>query len=191
MFPPPTTMATPMPIQTRHKNVSVPLIPSRGSECRRDPPLVVGDHDPGRALGDLRAGDAHRDADIGARQRRRVVDAVAGHGDHPSGGAQPLDHRVLLGRLDLGLELLDAQVPRDLLRDGELAQATIDNARQVLLAADSSKFGRNAMMKLCHISEVNDVFTDDDPPAELAPILADKNVRLHVARAGEPILPEE
>ena len=47
------------------------------------------------------------------------------------------------------------------------------------------------MMKLCHISEVNDVFTDDDPPAELAPILADKNVRLHVARAGEPILPEE
>jgi len=24
-----------------------------------------------------------------------------------------------------------------------------------------------------------------------APILADKNVRLHVARAGEPILPEE
>ena len=48
------------------------------------------------------------------------------------------------------------------------------NARQRYLAVDSSKFGRNAMMKLCHISEVNDVFTDDDPPAELAPILADK-----------------
>lgn len=32
-----------------------------------------------------------------------------------------------------------------------------ENARQRYLAVDSSKFGRNAMMKLCHISEVNDV----------------------------------
>ena len=76
-------------------------------------------------------------------------------------------------------------------REVRAAQAMMKNARQRYLAVDSSKFGRNAMMKLCHISEVNDVFTDDDPPAELAPILADKNVRLHVARAGEPILPEE
>ena len=76
-------------------------------------------------------------------------------------------------------------------REVRAAQAMMKNARQRYLAVDSSKFGRNAMMKLCHISEVNDVLTDDDTPAELAPILADKNVRLHVARAGEPILPEE
>ena len=36
------------------------------------------------------------------------------------------------------------------------------------------------MMKLCHIGEVNDIFTDDSPPDDLLPILAEKNVRLHV-----------
>ena len=43
--------------------------------------VVVGqDHDRG-FLGDLGAGDAHGHADVGLLQRRRVVDAVAGHGD--------------------------------------------------------------------------------------------------------------
>ena len=34
----------------------------------------------GRFLGDVGAGDAHGHADVGAFQRRRVVDSVAGHG---------------------------------------------------------------------------------------------------------------
>ena len=43
--------------------------------------VVVGeDHVPG-FLRDLGAGDAHRDADVGALERRSVVDAVAGHRD--------------------------------------------------------------------------------------------------------------
>jgi hypothetical protein len=41
--------------------------------------VVVGeDHDRG-VLGDLGAGDAHRHADVGLLQCRRVVDSVAGH----------------------------------------------------------------------------------------------------------------
>lgn len=65
-------------------------------------------------------------------------------------------------------------------REVRAAQAMMKNARQRFLAVDSSKFGRNAMMKLCHIGEVNDIFTDDSPPDDLLPILAEKNVRLHV-----------
>ena len=41
--------------------------------------VVVGEHHVGRLLRDVGAGDAHRDADVGGLQRRRVVDAVAGH----------------------------------------------------------------------------------------------------------------
>ena len=43
--------------------------------------VVVGEDHLGRVLGDLGAGDPHGHADVGAGQRRRVVHAVAGHGD--------------------------------------------------------------------------------------------------------------
>src|SRR3954470_7848615 len=43
--------------------------------------VVVGDDHRRGFLGDLRAGDPHRDADVGALERGRVVDAVAGHAD--------------------------------------------------------------------------------------------------------------
>ena len=43
--------------------------------------VVVGEDHLGGVLGDLGAGDPHRHADVGPRQRRRVVHAVAGHGD--------------------------------------------------------------------------------------------------------------
>lgn len=62
-------------------------------------------------------------------------------------------------------------------REVRAAKAMMKNARQRWLVVDSSKFGRNAMMKLCHISELNAVFTDDDPPEELRPLL--QNVRVY------------
>ena len=45
---------------------------------------VEVDHVPG-LLGRLGAG-VHRDADVGLRERRRVVGAVAGHGDEAAAG---------------------------------------------------------------------------------------------------------
>ena len=44
--------------------------------------IVVGQHQLGGLLGGLGALAAHRHADIGALQRRRIVDAVAGHRRH-------------------------------------------------------------------------------------------------------------
>ena len=53
-----------------------------------------------------------------------------------------------------------------------VSRAIIDNARQVFLAADSSKFGRNAMVRLGPISLVNRVFTDSPPPAAVARLMS-------------------
>ena len=44
-----------------------------------------------------------------------------------------------------------------------VSQAIIDNARQVLLAADSSKFGRNAVVRLGSIALVDRMITDHAP----------------------------
>ena len=48
--------------------------------------VVVGQYQVGGLAGDLGAAAAHGHADVGAAQRRPVVDAVAGHRDHVPGG---------------------------------------------------------------------------------------------------------
>ena len=59
-----------------------------------------------------------------------------------------------------------------------VSQAIIDNARQVFLAADSSKFGRNAVVRLGPISLVNRVISDSPPPAAIARLMAQHKVHL-------------
>ena len=73
-----------------------------------DGEVVVGQHDVGRFLGDVGAGDAHRHADVGGLQRGRVVHAVAGHGDDRAVRLQRLhDAQLVLG--------IDARVDRHFL----------------------------------------------------------------------------
>ena len=59
-----------------------------------------------------------------------------------------------------------------------VSQAIIDNARQVFLAADSSKFGRNAVVRLGPISLVNRVISDSPPSAAIARLMAQHKVHL-------------
>jgi hypothetical protein len=50
--------------------------------------VVVGKHQGGSLLGDLRAGDAHRHTDVGALERRRIIDAIARHRHGMRGGSR-------------------------------------------------------------------------------------------------------
>ncbi|MCC4585758.1 DeoR family transcriptional regulator [Xanthomonas melonis] len=61
-----------------------------------------------------------------------------------------------------------------------VAQAIIEHSRQVVLAADHSKLGRNAMVRLGALAQVHDWFTDRPLPQELAPVLAEAGTRVHV-----------
>ena len=63
--------------------------------------------------GHLRAGPSHGDGHVGGGQGRRVVDAVAHHGDHPALRLQRLDGGHLLLGLQPGPHLVDAQLRRD------------------------------------------------------------------------------
>ena len=82
---------------------------------------------------------------------------------------------VGISGIDLEGSLLDFDY-----REVRVAQAIIANSRQVLLAADHSKFGRNAMVRLGNISQANHFFTDANPPAEIQQILLEHNVNLHL-----------
>ncbi len=62
-----------------------------------------------------------------------------------------------------------------------VAQAIIENSRQVFLVADHTKFDRNAMVRLGSIDQIDDLFTDRYPPEHIVAMLAEKNVALHTA----------
>jgi DeoR family glycerol-3-phosphate regulon repressor len=66
-------------------------------------------------------------------------------------------------------------------REVRAARAIIDNSRKVFLAADHTKFGRNAMVRLGSIEEVDALFTDRQPPAPLTEIMNKGDVRLFVS----------
>ena len=61
-----------------------------------------------------------------------------------------------------------------------VSQAIIDNARQVFLAADSSKFGRNAVVRLGPISLVDKVFTAHAPSAAISRLLHEQKIQLEL-----------
>jgi DeoR family glycerol-3-phosphate regulon repressor len=65
-------------------------------------------------------------------------------------------------------------------REVRVAQTIIEHSRQVLLAADHSKFGRQAMVRLGSIAQADAFYTDTPPPRVFQGLLTEHQVRLFV-----------
>lgn len=123
---------------------------------------------------------------LGAKEDFSVVIA-GGEVRHRDGGVigETTEDFIKKFRMDFGIigisgidlegSLLDFDY-----REVRVAQAIIANSRQVILAADYSKFGRNAMVRLGNINQANHFFTDATPPAEIQQILEEHQVTLHL-----------
>ena len=66
-------------------------------------------------------------------------------------------------------------------REVKVAQAIIEQSREVWLVADQHKFGRKALVRLADLAQVDILFTDAAPPARFARVLRDAAVKLVVA----------
>src|SRR3546814_20548135 len=62
-----------------------------------------------------------------------------------------------------------------------VARAIIENSRKVFLVADHTKFGRNAVVRLGHLGEVDALFTDRPPPAKMQEMAAANGCMVEVA----------
>ncbi len=65
-------------------------------------------------------------------------------------------------------------------REVRVSRAIIDNSERVILAADHTKFGRSAMVRLGCISDIHELFTDRNPPAKMIRLFKKHGVQLHV-----------
>lgn len=62
-----------------------------------------------------------------------------------------------------------------------VSQEIISGARHVFLAADSSKFGRHAMMRLGHLSNIECLFTNEKPTDQYIQKIKEADVTLIIA----------
>ena len=66
-------------------------------------------------------------------------------------------------------------------REVKVAKAIIGHSREVWLAADHSKFNRPAMVELARLDQIDALYTDAEPPAPFASLLAEAGVTLHLS----------
>lgn len=66
-------------------------------------------------------------------------------------------------------------------REVRVAEAIIEHARTVFLATDHSKFGRPALVRQGHLNQIDALFTDAAPPADMTETLATAGTQVYVA----------
>jgi len=85
-----------------------------------------------------------------------------------------------IGAIDADGALLDHDY-----RDVQLSAAAMAISRRRFVALDHSKFGSSeAIVRVGHIRDIDAVFTDGAPPAEIAEMLANNGVRVVIANAS-------
>lgn len=67
------------------------------------------------------------------------------------------------------------------LREASVVRAIIQNARNVILAVDSTKFGRAAPVCIGRLDEIDTLVTDSACPEALQNLCAEKKIRLNLA----------
>ncbi|ACN17285.1 GlpR2 [Desulforapulum autotrophicum HRM2] len=87
-------------------------------------------------------------------------------------------------RTDFGIIGISGIAPNgDLLdfdyQEVQVAKAIIHNSSKVMLVADHTKFGREAMVRLGHVADIDELFTDIMPRKAMQDFLAENGVRLH------------
>ena len=93
-------------------------------------------------------------------------------------------------RVDIALIGISGIEPDGSLRDFDyrevkVAQTIIEQAREVWLAADHSKFNRPAMVELGRLSQVDMLYTDAQPPDPFPTLLAEAGVNCVVADSAD------
>lgn len=66
-----------------------------------------------------------------------------------------------------------------------VSKAIIENSRQTFLVTDSSKFGRNAMVRLGHISQISAIFTDQAPSGDYMKAITESGVDLFISNNSD------
>ena len=91
--------------------------------------------------------------------------------------------RVGYGIFGIGSITDDGQLLDYDYRDAQASRAALQISRHKIAAADHSKFNGDAMMPFVHVSEMNDLFTDQAPPLAISDAIKRGGTELFIAPA--------
>jgi len=118
---------------------------------------------------------------VGGRLRNNHGDVV-GHDANSFFANYKVDFGIFgVGGIDAEGGLLDFAE-----EEVKAREVIVANSRRALLVADRTKFGRNAMVRGGHITDVDAFYTDSAPPAPIVRLLGEAGVEVHVAAASAP-----
>jgi DeoR family transcriptional regulator, glycerol-3-phosphate regulon repressor len=94
-----------------------------------------------------------------------------------------VDHAVMgVSAIDEAGALLDFDY-----REVRAAQAILSNSRNVILAADNTKFSRSAPVRIGHMSDIDVFVTDRPPPEAVGEFCRHNGVRLEIAGGASDV----
>lgn len=68
--------------------------------------------------------------------------------------------------------------------EAQTKRTMVENAREVVLVADHTKFGRITFGHVCRLEQLHAIVTDDGVPDRFATALAERGLKLHIARTS-------
>ena len=89
--------------------------------------------------------------------------------------------RVGYGIFGIGSITDDGQLLDYDYRDAQASRAALQISRHKIAAADHSKFNGDAMMPFVHVSEMDELFTDEAPPAVISDAIEQGGTELFIA----------
>ncbi len=113
-----------------------------------------------------------------------ITGGVVRHRDRGVTGEATIDFirqfKVDIGIIGVSAIDLDGTLRDYDYREVRVAQTIMQQSREVWMVADSSKIGRDALVRLGHLSDIHALFTDAPLPAALASVAQDTCTRLHM-----------
>jgi len=94
--------------------------------------------------------------------------------------AESMLSELTCSKLFIGVDGIDLDFGLTTSNIGEahLNQYMLNAAQEVIVLADSSKFGKRGFGKICNINQIHHIITDKDAPANAVQIIRDKGIKV-------------
>jgi DeoR family transcriptional regulator of aga operon len=94
--------------------------------------------------------------------------------------AETLLSEMICSKLFIGVDGIDLEygLTTSNIEEAHLNQHMIDAAQEVIVLADSSKFGRRGFGKICDINKIHRIITDSDAPGNIIQVIREKGIEV-------------
>jgi DeoR family transcriptional regulator, aga operon transcriptional repressor len=96
--------------------------------------------------------------------------------------AESLLNEMMCSKLFIGVDGLDLEcgLTTSNIAESHLNQYMLDVAQEVIVLADSSKFGKRGFGKICNLNRVNHIITDKEAPSNIIQIIREKGIEVTI-----------